>query len=159
MADAKGPTPHFPKVTVESRNEDYDAMYAAEDDSLQQLDPETIDPEMKYRFVYNQDMRLARMKAKGYDFVVPEDGVRLKEALVGNIDGLGHILVGDSVLMRCPKRRYDRRRRGIRELTEARMGTEAEGGVARQAINDIKQVAENTGLASKIITSIGGRAV
>lgn len=150
MADARGP---MPKVSVESRNEDVDAMYAAEDDSLLQLDPETIDPEMKYRFVYNQDMRLARMKAKGYDFVDVSDGVKLREALTGKVNGEGHILVGDSVLMRCPKRRYDRRRRGIRELTEARMGTEAEGGVAQQAIRDIERVADNTGLPSKIITS------
>lgn len=151
MADnGKVPTP---RVSVESRNEDVDAMYAAEDDSILQLDPDTIDPEMKYRFVYNQDMRLARMKAKGYDFVDASDGVKLREALVGKVNGEGHILVGDTVLMRCPKRRYDRRRRGIRELTEARMGTGAEGGVAQQAIRDIERVADNTGLPSKIITS------
>lgn len=152
MADAKIPI-SMPKITVELRNEDADAMYESEDDSLLQLNPETIDPEMKYRFVFNMPMRLARMKAKGYDFVVPEDNVKLKEALVSQTDGEGHILVGDSVLMRCPKRRYDRRRRGIRELTEARMGTEAESGVAQQAIRDIERAAEQSGLASKIITS------
>jgi hypothetical protein len=144
------------KVTVEENNEDVDAMYEAEDASPLQLNPSSIDPDMKYRFVFNNPNRLSRMKMKGYDFVTIGEGVELREAVAGQTNGDGHILVGDLVLMRCPKKRYDRRRRDVQTLTNERMG---DGAAAAKAIADIKQIAEETGLPSRVITSPGGTTV
>jgi hypothetical protein len=145
------------RISAESNNDDANEMALAQqdDDSIMQLDPESLDPGQKYRFVFNHQNRISRMQMKGYTFVTEDDGVRLKYEIVGALDSSGHILVGDSVLMRCPKNRYDRRRRDVRERTEARMN---ESGSA-QAKNDIEDMAQRTHIPTPIITRPGGTVV
>lgn len=137
-------------VHAESNNEDENAMAEAsvDDDSVLQLDPETLDPDMKYRFIFNHPNRIARLQMRGYEFVTEDDAVKLRYTVAGQVDDSGHILVGDSVLMRCPRKRYDRRRRDIRERTDARMGEAA----SAKALEEIQNVSRDTGIPVPTIT-------
>jgi hypothetical protein len=134
---------------VESRNEDAEGMESNENDSTLSLDPETIDSDYKYRFVYHDKNRFARMMMRGYEFVTRDDPERLKYSLVAQYTTEGYLAVGDSVLMRCAKKRYDRRRKEIRTLNEGRMGE----GANQKAIEDIKKIEEQTGIRTPVITS------
>lgn len=140
---------------VEDRNPDAEAAWEAEDESLMQLDPTTMDPDYKYRFAYNEPNRLARLRARGYEFVMMDDEEKLRDPLVGKTSTEGYLSVGDTVLMRCPKRRYDRRRERIKQTTEGRLNEEA----SAQAKADIMDVEQKTGIRTKIITSPGGTTV
>lgn len=88
------------------------------------LDPATTDESKHYRFCAPKNF--GRRRAEGYEVVLRESGVRLLNE--GPFEGSPdeRIYMGEAFLMACPKARYAARRRGIRQRTEARLGSAEE---------------------------------
>lgn len=83
------------------------------------VDRETLDPSMHYRFVQERPQRIARMRAKSYRLVsVSEDKVR---SLLEDETADDRIRDGDTVLMCCPKERFQERRKKVNAVTRGRM--------------------------------------
>jgi hypothetical protein len=88
------------------------------------LDPETLDPEMHYRYVHERPNRQASAIKKGYRVVSRSedkverltDGPRDKQGATEDL-----IRNADTILMCCPKEVYEERRDGYDKLTRARM--------------------------------------
>lgn len=110
------PTPHRrPSFTAEMLDERRDV------ETMLDLDPDTTDSEMQYRFVHDDRMNVSRKRMRGYRPVTKEDGVRTLVEVDDSADGL--IRVGDTILMMCPKDKYKRRKKAQREFSEGRLGT------------------------------------
>lgn len=86
-----------------------------------QLDPETLDSTMRYRWVLNSPQRIGRWKARGYRLVSrSDDEVRsLSESIGENADD--NIRFADVVLMCCPLEKARARGKAIREFGKARL--------------------------------------
>lgn len=98
-------------------------------DELLVLDTSSLDKTKHYRFAQERPGNLARMAAKGYEFVSPaEHGVRLaSESLLAELSvssAEDRIRVGDTVLMMCDKSKFNERRRQKAGLAQARLSTE-----------------------------------
>ena len=92
--------------------------------SLLELDLESLSKDHTYRWVRKHPLRIARAKAKGYEVV--EAGDEEIKNIVGDDVGEradGTITVGDVMLMRCPKREVNARRKAVRTFNEKRLGS------------------------------------
>lgn len=97
------------------------------------LDPESLDPDMHYRFFNTSPSRIARARALGYRVVKREDGVRTLYDQEDD-DATGTIVHGDRVLMMISKEKYDNRRR-----RKSQLATERLAGPARRFRSQAKQ--------------------
>lgn len=85
------------------------------------VDPESLDPDMHYRFANASTNRLSRLYAMGYRTVKrSDDGVRLLYDMEqGAAEDL--IRLGDTVMVCIPKKIYEERRARRDRLREARL--------------------------------------
>jgi hypothetical protein len=91
--------------------------------SLLDLDPRTLDKNYTYKFVNRSaNIKLARAKQKGYVFVDPEN--EDIKTLVGESPDIqdGRYVVGDTVLMRCPRAKERARNKAKRKRALDRLG-------------------------------------
>lgn len=86
-----------------------------------ELNQEDLDPNFKYRWVNFTGIKMARAKAKGYSFVDP-NSEEIRNA-VGDSPEVkdGKFVVGDVVLMRCPRTTHAARRRRLQKKGERRL--------------------------------------
>lgn len=85
------------------------------------VDPESLDPDMHYRFVQNRPQRIARMRSRGYKVVsASEDGVK---TLLEDEAADDTIRDGDTVLMATPKPRFEAGRKQLRKVTQGRLSS------------------------------------
>jgi hypothetical protein len=93
-------------------------------ENLLQLDEETLDPELHYRWVTEHPLKIARARMKHYEFVHQDTGVK---TLAGFIDSRedGIIRIGDVILMACPKGEFVARKKGQRKFAENRLSAPA----------------------------------
>lgn len=82
------------------------------------LDPRTIKPELHYRWVRvdSNGRSVVRKKARGYHVVTQKDGVRTLVEADKRADGA--IVIGDSVLMACPRQLHEERQRFLHKRSE-----------------------------------------
>lgn len=89
--------------------------------SLVELDPSTLDPAYNYRWAHKTPLKVARLRAKGYEIVKPEE-VEIKNAVGDSPESEdGTYTVGDLVLMRCKKQIHRARRHKIAKKTTQRL--------------------------------------
>lgn len=98
------------------------SVFDRENPSLLDLDKSTLDPNFEYRFVYKSNTRIARTKAKGYVKVDPDQeeitntvGDKLE------VDADGFYAVGDTVLMKCRREKFEARKERDVDLTNSRL--------------------------------------
>jgi hypothetical protein len=98
-----------------------------ETEDILALDRRTLDPSKHYRFVQDRRQNVARKISQGYEVVLMsvhkvrlQADTLLKETSGGADD---QIRVGDTILMQCDKSLHLKRRKGKRDLAEARLGT------------------------------------
>lgn len=93
----------------------------AEGEDLLMVDPDSLDPDMYYRFVQMRPNRLAQLRARGYRPVSrSEDGVRLiYDMEQGGAEDT--VQVGDTILMCLPKSIATERRSRRDRLRDARL--------------------------------------
>jgi len=85
-----------------------------------ELDPDTLEEGLHYRFVQESPQRIARRKAQGYRVVKRSDGVRLlADEEAGDSEDI--IRSGDRILMACPQEVFEERRAKKARLTQARL--------------------------------------
>jgi len=82
-------------------------------ESMLELDPETLNPNMNYRFVKDEPLNISRKRMKGYRPVLKEDN-GVKTLVEADDQGDGLIRVGDTILMACPKGAFKRRQKEAR---------------------------------------------
>lgn len=91
-------------------------------EGMLELDPETMDPRYKYKFVKDDRLRIARHRMRGYRPVRREQGgVSTIIDLDDSADGL--IRVGDTILMQAPRHRIDQQQAAQRDLATKRLGS------------------------------------
>lgn len=120
----KRETSELPLINVTERHEMELAL---------SLDPDTMDPNRHYRWVQDSGVRIAKHRAKGYTIErKSESGVVPLVEVDDAADGT--IRVGDTVLMSCPKDKYDARKRSQEELSlqRAQKATKAAKRKARE---------------------------
>jgi hypothetical protein len=105
-------------------NIDLDDRRSPDESAL--LDPDTLDPDMHYRFVLRSPTRVAQARAKGYVEVSRADGVRTLYDEADD-DGTGVIMHGSRVLMCCPKAKREARERRMLQVANARLRSPVEG--------------------------------
>lgn len=120
--------PEQPDPTEGLTKEELQILDTTENFSLLDLDPNSLDPERHYRWARADDLRIARMKAKGYRIEeVDEEHPILN--MLGEKPGdtsEGVYRVSDVILMSTKKQVFRVRRARIKKLTRARVG-EAKG--------------------------------
>lgn len=109
--------------------------------SMLELDPETMDKSLNYRFVKDDPMNIARKRLKGYRPVLKEaDGVKTLVDVEDQADGL--IRVGDTILMACPKEGFRKRQREARKFSEGRLRIPKKRVKEKARENNIKLIEE-----------------
>lgn len=89
--------------------------------SMLELDPQTLDPNFKYRWVNENNLKVARARAKGYRAVDPEVE-EVRNAVGDSPEVVGGVYkVGDVVLMRTPISTYRGRRKAIAQKRDRRL--------------------------------------
>jgi hypothetical protein len=85
------------------------------------LDPDSLDPNLHYRFVQHRPTQVARAKMAGYRIVSPTDsGVKtIHDQEDGHPENV--IKHGDRVLMATPKAKHKQNRDDLRRLTNQRL--------------------------------------
>lgn len=93
-------------------------------ESLLQLDTQTTDPELHYRWVQDNPLKIARHKMRGYTMVSKESGV---QTLARFTDEAGDttIRIGDTILMSCPISEYNARKKSQRKFAAQRLAAPA----------------------------------
>lgn len=109
-----GPTGIIP-AEVHERNDSEESLT---------LDPATLDPSFYYRWVHTRPQRLSRMFQRGGTFVTKEDKVRPVVEQPGSADD--RIYNGDTVLMKFPRERYEKRRKQIADMTRGLLAAPAQ---------------------------------
>ena len=105
----------IPKDVEVQRNFAYDDIQ-----SLQDLDPSTLEDDMHYRWVRADPLRIGKAKIKNYRFVNVEEGVKTKAGyLDDSSDGTMRIM--DTVLMCCPLKEWRGRKRAAMKKADARL--------------------------------------
>lgn len=130
MVDEEPQEPHDPssqQVTVTDQGVDKGrpipdiTVNSEENELIGGLDPNSLDPNMHYRFVYTGGNKIARRLTRGYRFVRPsEDGVQ-KLYSEGNEAGDDTIRHGDTVLMCISKERHEEMEKRVRDISRARL--------------------------------------
>lgn len=94
--------------------------------SLLDLDMRTLDKNYVYKFANRSaNIKLARAKQKGYVFVDPEAEPDIKTTVGESPDILdGHYVVGDTVLMRCPRAKERARNKAKKKRALDRLGSQ-----------------------------------
>lgn len=93
----------------------------SEEELIGGLDPDSLNPNLHYRFVSTSGQKIARRLVRGYRFVRPsEDGVRKLNAEEDD-KGEDRIRHGDTVLMCIPKERHLEMEEKVRNLSRARL--------------------------------------
>ncbi len=110
MADNRPKTPPAAQV-----------QYRADLQSVLELDEQTLQPGMHYRFVQDHPLRVARHRMKGYVPVTKEEGVRTLVDTGDSPDGI--VRVGDTILMKCDKSSVAARRKEQTDRSEARLNS------------------------------------
>lgn len=80
---------------------------------------ESLDPEFHYRWVHDRGQRAARMQAKGYSPVLEDEGVQTM--ITPDAGGDGKIRIGDLVLWKIRKSRYNANREELARFTRSRL--------------------------------------
>lgn len=88
--------------------------------SLLELDEETLDPEMHYRWVREAPRSMGNAKLKGYQIVNKEDGPKTRAGYLDDT-GDGSMRIGDTILMACPRSMRRAREVKQRRFTESRL--------------------------------------
>ena len=89
--------------------------------TLIELDPESLDPGYKYRWVAMVGIKIARAKAKGYIYVnAADEGIANRVGEMPDVKD-NHFIVGDVVLMKCPRSTHAARRRRLQKKGEQRL--------------------------------------
>lgn len=101
-----------PDVRLTDERRDLESMFT--------LDPATMDPEMSYKFVREDKMRIARHKMRGYR-VVLTDTDKVRPYVDFDDHGDGAIRVGDCILMQCPRDKAEARKRSNERLATERL--------------------------------------
>lgn len=112
-ANRDGPRPkEIPQVQVE----DLEQM-----GTLTELDTSGLDQNFKYRWVVTIGIKMARAKARGYVFVDPTEE-EIRNAIGDAIEIRdGHYVIGDVVLMKCPRTTHAARRKRLQKKGERRL--------------------------------------
>jgi hypothetical protein len=87
--------------------------------SMLELVEETKNPNLAYKFVKDDKMRIARHRMRGYRPVNVKDGVQTVVEHDNAADGL--IRVGDTILMAAPKTVVQRRKEENEQFTTQRL--------------------------------------
>ena len=104
--------------------------------SALELDPRTTDPNMHYRWVRNDPLRITKARLKGYDIVkASKDGPSPVVSVGDAADGT--IRVGDVILMACSKAQH--------ELGRAKVKADADDRL-RRVTQPVKKLARDTGV-------------
>lgn len=109
-------------------------------ESVLQLDESTLDPSFNYRWVKDEPQRIARHKMKGYVVVSQDEGVRTMIELDQASDGV--VRIGDTILMKCPRARYEERQRQNDLLTNARLQTNDQEVRRRAAKHGVRVITD-----------------
>lgn len=125
---AKQETPKAPEpVTVQQPRNISSAL---------ELDPRTVDPNMHYRWVRNDPLRITKARLKGYDIVkATKDGPTPYVSVGDSADGT--IRVGDVILMACTKAQYELGRVEVKQTADDRL---------RRVTQPVKKLAKDTGV-------------
>lgn len=119
--------------------------------TMHDLDQRSLDPNYTYRWVnLSANIKMARAKAKGYSFVDPD--TEPVSNLVGESPDVkdGHYVVGDTVLMRCPKPQWKGRRAAVRKKALNRLK-----GPERKFRKAAEEASSNYGEQVEVITDKG----
>ena len=88
--------------------------------SMLELDPDTMEPGMSYKFVREDRMRIARHKMRGYRVVLMSEST-VRPYVEFDDSGDGAIRVGDTILMQCPTEKVERRKKQEEQVTTRRL--------------------------------------
>lgn len=90
--------------------------------TLTEIDPSTLDKDYKYRWVKKAPLLIARKKAKGYMLVLPSDE-EIKNPIGEDLEVAedGTYTLGDVVLMKCKRSRYNERRKEVKRKVDRRL--------------------------------------
>lgn len=97
---------------------------------LFQLDSETLDPSLHYRFCHSRNH--AKRRAQGYELVLrSESGIKLlnEDERVKSTDDL--IRIGNLFLMACQKEKFQQRRQKVDQISRDRLKSSEKGFEAR----------------------------
>lgn len=88
--------------------------------SLLELDPETLDPSLHYRWVNATPLKVGKAKVRGYRAILSDSGVR---TLAGYLDDTsdGTMRIQDVILMACPVEKWRGRKRAALKQVRARL--------------------------------------
>jgi hypothetical protein len=117
--------------------------------SLLDLDMRTLDKNYTYKFVNRSaNIKMARAKQKGYIFVDPEREPDIKTQ-VGESPDIqdGRYVVGDTVLMRCPRAKERARNKAKRKRALDRLGSQV-----RRFKKTADKVSQDLGEPVEVIT-------
>ena len=119
--------------------------------SMLELDPSTLDPNFKYRWVNAASLKLARARAKGYRTVDAEVET-IKNAVGDSPEAEGGVYrVGDVILMKTPIATYKSRRKVIRRKTDARLK-----GPEKKFRREAQQHSESYGEPIEVVSGEAG---
>lgn len=119
--------------------------------SMLELDPSTLDPNFKYRWVNENNLKLARARAKGYRPVDPEIE-EVKNAVGDSPEVVGGVYkVGDVVLMRTPISTYRGRRQKIAQKRDRRLK-----GPVRKFKREAQEQSERRGERIEVVSGERG---
>lgn len=104
--------------------------------SALELDPKTTDPNMHYRWVRNDPLRITKARLKGYEVVkASKDGPTPMVSVDDAADGT--IRVGDVILMACTKAQHALGRAEVKSTADDRL---------RRVTQPVKKLAKDTGV-------------
>lgn len=119
--------------------------------SMLELDPSTLDPNFKYRWVNENNLKVARARAKGYRPVDPEIE-EVKNAVGDSPEVVGGVYkVGDVVLMRTPISTYRGRRQQIAQKRDRRLK-----GPVRKFKREAQEQSERRGERIEVVSGERG---
>jgi hypothetical protein len=124
VSDKERKAPAVPPVSV---------THNADVQEVMNLKPDTLDPNLHYRFARNDQSRITRLMTQGFRMVKRSDGVEMVVDLEGGASE-DLIKIGDTVLMACPIELHEQRQERKGALRRSRM--EAPEGQFRKKARD-----------------------
>lgn len=119
--------------------------------SMLELDASTLDPNFKYRWVNENNLKQARARAKGYRAVDPETE-EVKNAVGDSPEVVGGVYkVGDVILMKTPIATYRARRVKINQKRDRRLK-----GPERKFRKEVKEQSELRGETIEVVSGERG---
>lgn len=124
MGDNQQQDPSTDQVTVTNQGVDKSPTVSIvnEQEPLPgEIDPESLDPNLHYRFVREVPQQMAKRLGRGYRFVTEEDGVKKLYEEGGDDKGDGRIRHNDTVLMAIPKELHEEQQARVQQVSRSRL--------------------------------------